>query len=50
MRFSVIVPTYRRQELSLCLDALARYFNGLRVGHHQFDVEVLVADDARELR
>jgi GT2 family glycosyltransferase len=49
MRFSIIIPTFKRQDaLSLCLNSLECYFQpGVqkRLGHQ---VEVIVTDDARE--
>lgn len=49
MRFSIIVPTYKRQDaLSLCLNGLKPYFRPgaqERLGHQ---VEVIVTDDAHE--
>lgn len=50
MKFSVVIPTYRRHEtLFQCLDALSHYFESTVAVDLGFDVEVVVSDDGAEV-
>ena len=49
MKFSVVIPTYRRNEdLLKCVAGLARFAPDHEDGNTGFEVEVLVSDDGRD--
>jgi GT2 family glycosyltransferase len=51
LTFSVVIPTYKRHDdLFRCLDALSHHFDIEKCQSYKFDVEVIVSDDACEIK